>query len=480
MEASRLVENTNIILQLGVGGTSKGYHLDKLRREGCHVLIGTPGRLKDLLSDPHSDVRAPNLSALVLDEADRLLDDGFGPEIKLIEKLLPSPRQRDRQTLLFSATFPQEVMSMVNLLMKRDHQFIRTVQPGEQATHARVQQHVVHVHGMENYMPALVELCKREVQRRDRATPFKAIVFFNASALATLAYHTFRALREPPDAHRDRGSPFFAVQLMEMHAKLAQTRRTRTATDFRKAKSAVMFSSDVSARGMDFPNVTHVISVGVPPQRDTYVHRIGRTARVDKPGESWLLLAPLERGEAKSRLSDLPLQKDDSLATARLDLSQDIESANVPPEVATVVNQTRAAAQAQNEGLTDAAYRALIGVLQWVPARQKVVDSMNRLARFGWGMPTPPALPSGLAQKLGFSRCTDLRIENQRKDRWREGREDAPTIGRHGYGRFERNMNDRQGGERRGRERRSAWEGDRRPEGDRRRDGDRRRERMSY
>ena len=443
-EAKRVVAHTNIQLQLAVGGTSKKYHLDKLRREGCHLLVGTPGRLKDLLSDPYSGVRAPNLSALVLDEADRLLDDGFGPDILEIEKLLPNRRSRDRQTLMFSATFPQEVMSMVGRLMKPEYKLVQTVQPGEQQTHERVPQRVVHLRGLENYLPALFELFQKEINDTERAMPFKAIVFFNASALATHTFHVFRAARDPAPAGGGRGtraptSPFFGVDISEMHAKLPQQRRTRTAEDFRRARSAILFSSDVSSRGMDFPNVTHVVSVGLPPQADTYVHRIGRTARINKPGESWLLLSPMETREANRRLKGFPLRKDASLAAAAADMERagqmSAESMGVPATGVAALAQARAAVRAMNPGLHAPAFLGLFGVYQWHPRKEDLVDEMNRLAEHGWGMERPPPVSPMLAQKLGLARCSALRIEARREDAWRQGREGLRTRSRHGYGR---------------------------------------------
>ena len=420
-EARRLVADTNIRIQLAVGGTSKRAHLSKLQHEGCHILVGTPGRLKDLLSDPASGVRAPSLHTLVLDEADRLLDDGFGPDIRAIEQLLPSKRQQERQTLMFSATFPQEVMSMVKLLMNHDFEFVQTVQPGEQQTHDRVPQRLVYLNGLENIMPAITELCKTEMAKRDAAAPFKAIVFFNASASATLAYHLFRSMRSPYPAAR---VPFVGLSIFEMHAKLTQPRRTSTAAGFRAARSAIMFSSDVSARGMDFPNVTHVISVGTPPTRDTYVHRIGRTARVDKGGEAWLLVPRFEGSEPQNRLGGLPLRQATMLQSADADLA-DLEG--LSPDVRALFDQTVAAAQAVDPSLKKSAYRANIGTYQWHHSKPIVIQAMNRQATLGWGMDRPPGISPQLAQRLALTRVPGIVIE---QDRFQGSQADRPYRGR--------------------------------------------------
>ena len=411
MEAQKVVRNTGVIVQTAVGGSAKNIGLRKIKTEGCHILIGTPGRLNDILSDPYSQVRAPNLSAFVLDEADRLLDQGFAPDIEAIQQLLPDRREVDRQTLLFSATVPQEVMQIVRRTMKPDFKFVRTVQEGEQQTHERVPQKMVEVRGFENLMPALLELCQRELARKD-AEPFKAIVYFNATAEVTLAASTFGNLANA-GASRFQQHPLYPAQIIEIHARLSQQQRTRAADSFRRARSGIMFSSDVTARGMDFPNVTHVIQVGVPGNRDTYIHRIGRTARGDKKGEGWLLVTGLEAREAKSRLYKLPLQPDQSLETANVDMTRD---AQLPEYVARTLTQIVNATKMVTVSMKSAAYLAAFGIYGWLPRKQQLVDSMNNRAKFGWGLEQPPAVPSGLAQKLGLSRLVGINIGSREYD----------------------------------------------------------------
>ena len=126
------------MIQNAVGGTQKRFHLMKMQREGCHVLVGTPGRLKDILSDPSARVSAPRLSALVLDEADRLLEQVLWPDIQDIQGLRPDLSKQERQTMMFSANVPQEVVSLVRRPMKPNIHFVRTVQENETHTHERV------------------------------------------------------------------------------------------------------------------------------------------------------------------------------------------------------------------------------------------------------------------------------------------------------------------------------------------------------
>ena len=202
VEASKICDNTDLVVQVAVGGNNKGMMLRKTQREGCHILVATPGRLNDLLTDPYSRIAAPNLTTLVLDEADRLLDQGFSKDIEDIIDLLPNRREVDRQTLLFSATIPREVMGLVRRTLKPDFHFVQTVHEGEIATHDKVPQKIVQVPGLENIMPTVLELAKREVERAsrgstvgDEARPFKAIIYFNSTANVILAHEIFQNLK---------------------------------------------------------------------------------------------------------------------------------------------------------------------------------------------------------------------------------------------------------------------------------------------
>lgn len=419
VEAKKLTQNTGIIVQTAVGGTHKASGLRAIKREGCHILVGTPGRLKDILSDPYSEVRAPNLSAFVLDEADRLLDQGFGPEIREIQDLLPNREEVDRQTLLYSATVPMEVMDVVRRTMKPNFQFVRTVQEGEQQTHEKVPQKVAILRGFENQMPALLELCKREIASKSEM-PFKAIVYFSATADVNLAASTFRNLKEPGSSMFHK-HPLEPTSIVEMHARLTQEQRTRASTMFRNARSAILFSSDVTSRGMDFPNVTHVIQIGLPQTRDAYIHRLGRTARADKKGEGWLILTDLESREGQQRLYNLPLYEDRSLQAAKIDMSQD---AQIPQDLASILTQVIEASRMVRPAQKAATYLAALGIYQWAP-KGYLIDSLNSRAKFCWGMEKPPSIPPGLATKLGYTRVPGANI----------GYDDEPQDGQRRNGR---------------------------------------------
>lgn len=426
VEAKKLVKYTGVVVQTAVGGSSKQYMLRQLQRDGCHLLVGTPGRLNDLLSDEYSGVSAPKLSALVLDEADRLLDQGFSKEISDIQRLLPDRREVDRQTLLFSATVPKEVMRVVRETMKPNFTFVRTVQEGEQATHEKVPQKIVVTQGFQNNLPTLLELCKREIARSAQGEPgtkpFKALVYFNTTMEVVCASELFRNLRTPGDSGQFGRGPLEPARILEIHSRLTQSGRTSAANAFRAAQSAILFSSDVTARGMDFPDVTHVIQVGLPGDADTYVHRIGRTGRGEKTGEGWLIVSPLEVREARHRLGDMPLDADRTLQTATVDMTQ---GAQLPEPIAETLKQIGDASRMVPKGDQARLYMANIGYYQWIGNKQKMIDALNAQFKYGWGWETPPRVPPMLVQKMGMSRVEGINI----------GREDNPLAGR-GAGAF--------------------------------------------
>lgn len=384
--------NTGLIVQTAVGGTQKRAMLQKTQREGCHIMIGTPGRLMDILSDPYSGIKAPNLNALVMDEADRLLDDGFTKEIDEIKQYLPDPEVVERQNLMFSATVPRDVVELVRKTMRPGFHFAKCIQEDEEPTHQRVPQKYVNVSGFENIMPSLYELVTKQHQatRHGNGRPFKAIVYFNSTAEVTLASSVFYKL----SGGFKRETPLSGLRSYEIHSKLSQMQRTRAADDFRAAKSGILFSSDVTARGMDFPNVTHVIQIGLPRERESYIHRLGRTGRAGKEGEGWLILTPFERNELRRRLRDLPLvDATHELETANIDMSQTTE---VPENVGQILSSVIEAHKKVYPDQLDAAFRGLFGSFQWYGDKQGLLEGANRLAEFGWGMPTPPPPPASL------------------------------------------------------------------------------------
>ncbi|QIW97641.1 hypothetical protein AMS68_003159 [Peltaster fructicola] len=433
VEAKRLVSGTSVVVQTAVGGTQKSAGLRAIQREGCHILIGTPGRLHDILTDEYSRVQAPDLSALVFDEADRLLDQGFWPAIQDIMRTLPSPEQKDRQTLMFSATVPHEVVDLVRRVLKPGFEFVQCVNQDEEPTHARVAQKLVVTKGLENSMPALTELCMREIKASEEpgSRPFKAIVYFPSTAEVALANELFGSLEKPGsegDAlsqisnafRRSANSPLGQTEVFEIHAKLTQMQRTRAADSFRRARSGILLSSDVTARGLDFPDVTHVIQMSTPPSQEQYIHRLGRTARAGKEGEGWLIVGDFELNTTRKLLGRLPIKRDDTIETAALDLTRELQ---VSATAGSTLNMVQAAMRKVSVTSKIKVYRALIGVYQRFSGNKAdLIASLNKLSQFGWGLRDPPSIAPGLASKLGLSSVPGIRIGHDPRDESEDNR----------------------------------------------------------
>lgn len=377
----------------------------RIRKMGCDLLIGTPGRLKDILSDPMSGVKTSNLSSLVLDEADRLLDQGFAPEIMEIQSLLPSPNKVDRQTLMFSATVPKEVLHVVRGTMKPNFQFVKTVRDDEVPTHLSVPQKLVMLKGLENGLPAVLEIAQKykdQEKQNPSLRPFKAIVYYNTTSEVTLAYEACLNLRRFTDLGRSMGDTRFHY----IHSRLTQGRRTLNADSFRKARSGVLLSSDVTARGMDFPDVTHVIQVGLPRGRDSYIHRVGRTARANKTGEAWCLMHRKQYDAFLDFVGDLPVERDNSLVSANANMSS---LASCTPEEMKFVDPVNMAMAEASPTAKREAYMSQVNGAGY-RSKRDMIQTLNAFATVGMKLPEPPSISPMLASKLGLDRTPGVNI----------------------------------------------------------------------
>jgi superfamily II DNA/RNA helicase len=248
--------NHRLTVALLIGGVSFDDQLKKLDR-GADVLIATPGRLLDHFQ--RGKLLLTGVEILVIDEADRMLDMGFIPDIEKICKLLPA----GRQTLFFSATMPPEIQRLVDSFLK-DPARVEVAPP---ATAAKT------ITQLFRYCPSTEDWEKREVLRDlIRAEQVKnAIIFCNrkrdvAILLKSLQKHGFNA-----------GA---------LHGDMDQMSRMATLDAFREGRITLLAASDVAARGLDIPDVSHIFNFDVPWQADDYVHRIGRTGRAGKEGRS--------------------------------------------------------------------------------------------------------------------------------------------------------------------------------------------------
>jgi superfamily II DNA/RNA helicase len=235
------------------GGRAYEPQIDALAA-GVDIVVGTPGRLLDLAERRHLDLSA--VRALVLDEADKMLDLGFLPDVERIVRLTPD----QRQTMLFSATMPGDVVTLARRHM-RQPTHIRAEGHDEPAPAPSTQQHVFRAHQMDK-----IEVLARVLQARDRG-------------LTMVFCQTKRAADQVATALATRG---FAVATV--HGDLGQGQRERALRAFRSGKVDVLTATEVAARGLDVDDVTHVVNYECPDDDKTYVHRIGRTGRAGKPG----------------------------------------------------------------------------------------------------------------------------------------------------------------------------------------------------
>lgn len=269
-----------------LGGTNMKAETAQFRRKTPLLLVATPGRLEDHLQNSGLAPLLRGMSVLILDEADQLLDMGFRPAIEKIIAKLP-PRER-RQTLLFSATFPAQLKDVTRTALKAQHEVVDTIGAVEEASNAQVEQAVLKC-TLDDLFGTVTSLLMELSSK-----PHKIIVFLPTARETGLFSELFRTMSLP------------GTTILEIHSRKSQAQRTKTSDVFRDAQNSILFSSDVSARGLDYPDVTFVLQVGAPSDKAQYLHRLGRTARAGKEGAGLLLLCDFE-SYFLNQLKDLPL-----------------------------------------------------------------------------------------------------------------------------------------------------------------------------
>ena len=262
---NRYGRNHKLTVALIIGGVSFDEQLKKLDR-GADILIATPGRLLDLFE--RGKILMTGVEILVIDEADRMLDMGFIPDIERICKLLPF----NRQTLFFSATMPPEIKRLADQFL---HNPVR-VEASKPATAATTISQYIVPSGRE-------PVDKRAVLRAliKGANNFKnAIIFCNRK-------------RDVATLQRSLSKHGFSVGAL--HGDMDQRARTATLDDFRQDRIKLLVASDVAARGLDIPAVSHIFNFDVPTHAEDYIHRIGRTGRAGLTGTSITIATSLDR-----------------------------------------------------------------------------------------------------------------------------------------------------------------------------------------
>ena len=379
---------SNITSVAIVGGTTIGKDHRALKNS-TQILVATPGRLLDHLQNFGLAERLQKMKILIFDECDQLLDQGFRPDLEKILKLL-EPSKATRQTLLFSATMPASVADIAALSMKKDYDYVDTVGDDEEHTHMHVQQDLL-VTTQDQQIAAIERILAQHIGQNPN---YKIIVFFTTARLTGFMADLFNSQ-----------SSKLGYAVLEIHSRKSQAVRQKASDKFRAANrgGAVLFSSDVSARGMDYPDVSFVLQVGLT-ERAQYIHRLGRTARAGKAGSGALLVAEYEERWMRQQLSDLPL-----------------ENAQIPTTnggSGGYVLQTALAEVSRNKELAasaEQAYRAWLGFynghtkkVNW--SKDDLVQYANQWAK-DVGLKEQPSLLKKTVGKMGLKGVRGLKIE---------------------------------------------------------------------
>jgi len=259
-EARKFAQGSMIKAVVAYGGTSTGYQARKLA-EGCNILVATPGRLNDYVEK--GTISFSNLQFLVLDEADRMLDMGFMPEIQKCTENPNMPEKEKRQTLMFSATFPDDIQTAAQDFLN-DYLFLTVGLVGGACSDVTQEFHEV------------AKFDKREklgdlMQDPDRDPKERTLIFVQTKKNADfLASHLSQ-----------EGFPTTSI-----HGDRLQREREEALYDFRVGSKPILVATAVAARGLDIPGVAHVVNYDMPDDVDEYVHRIGRTGRVGNVGKA--------------------------------------------------------------------------------------------------------------------------------------------------------------------------------------------------
>jgi len=265
-----------------IGGRSLQEERERLGR--MNILVCTPGRMLQHM-DQTADFDVSNLQMLVLDEADRIMDMGFQASVDAIVEHLP----KQRQTMLFSATQTKKVSDLARLSL-RDPEYVAVHEAASSATPTTLQQYVV-ITPLADKLNTLFSFIRNNLKA-------KIIVFLSSGKQVRFVYESFRHLQP-------------GIPLLHLHGRQKQSARLDITSKFSSSKNSCIFATDVVARGLDFPAVDWVIQLDCPEDADTYIHRVGRTARYERAGKAVLFLDPSEEEGMLKRLEQkkVPIQK---------------------------------------------------------------------------------------------------------------------------------------------------------------------------
>ncbi|XP_060229851.1 probable ATP-dependent RNA helicase DDX10 [Meriones unguiculatus] len=258
-------KNHDFSAGLIIGGKDLKHEAERINN--INILVCTPGRLLQHM-DETICFHATNLQMLVLDEADRILDMGFADTMNAIIENLP----KKRQTLLFSATQTKSVKDLARLSLK-DPEYVWVHEKAKYSTPATLEQNYI-VCELHQKISVLFSFLRSHLKK-------KSIVFFSSCKEVQYLFRVFCRLRP-------------GISILALHGRQQQMRRMEVYNEFVRKRAAVLFATDIAARGLDFPAVNWVLQFDCPEDTNTYIHRAGRTARYKEDGEALLILLPSE------------------------------------------------------------------------------------------------------------------------------------------------------------------------------------------
>ncbi|KAJ3672233.1 hypothetical protein LUZ60_006954 [Juncus effusus] len=366
-------EGNGIGVQSLYGGTR--FKLDQKRLESspCQILVATPGRLLDHIENKTGfSVRLMGLKMLILDETDHLLDLGFKNDIEKIVDCLP----RNRQSIVFTATLPKEIRRISQLVLKRDHEFVDTVGLASAQNSSKVMQsYYILPHEMHFHM--VYRLLKEHIMQEP---DYKVIVYCTTAMLTSFLHITLRDLR---------------VNCREIHSRKPQLFRARIAQEFKESNRIVLVTCEGNEEfRVNYPDVTLVIQVGIPSDREQYIRRLGRTNHEGKNGKGILLLAPFEEYFI-DEIKDLGLEKSQA---PQLD-------SDLKQKVSESISKV-------DTSIKESAYHAWLGYYNSISQIGRDKTSLAELANrfcFSIGLQNPPALFRNTALKMGLKDIPGIR-----------------------------------------------------------------------
>ena len=415
-----MFQTVGVRSQVMVGGFPKQQDIERMQQQIPTILTATPGRLRDHLG---ADTSTPSfvgqqsfgnfldeLQVLILDEVDRLLEMGFRGEIQDIVSLLPS----ERQTLVVSATIPKHVQHLLidDRLIKPNFTAVDCIADATLIEEEDSDEHpwtsTTAVAGEE------VSVDHKSIEQSFVMLPSDRLIAGVAQILLQLMANPHHKIVVffPTTSQVAYFNSLFQLALgrrvMSLHSKKNQNARSVTSELFREANQGVLFTSDVSARGVDYPDVTHVVQIGVAADRDTYIHRLGRTGRAGKSGKGLLvLLMDEERIFLERELGDFDIPEDEKLQK----LLQKPLGTELEMNMMKAAKEMRSGENPELLENAEAVYRSLLGYYHTrlkglTPktgtslSRRSLVETVNSLAAQS-GLQELPTVSEALAKQVG-------------------------------------------------------------------------------